>query len=144
MTDFMEQARAMRNGVLWQSNSSVQVIAAALRENYERGLEHAASIAEKERMEGVPPIGQMTEREIEIVEATCRVTAESIAQKIRDAIGKARERGLDEAAKIVDEWLDTGTMLLRAGEMTAQELRTAKAVVTAIAASIHRLKEARS
>lgn len=42
----------------------------------------------------------------------------------------------EDAAKIADEWNITQTLLLRAGEMTAQERRSVKAVVTAIAAAI--------
>lgn len=48
---------------------------------------------------------------------------------------------LERAAKVAEEWLSHGTMQLRAGEMTAQELRTAKAVVSAICATIRALKE---
>lgn len=46
MTDFMEQARSLRNTVLWQSNSSVALMASLLRQAYERGLEDAAKVAE--------------------------------------------------------------------------------------------------
>lgn len=46
MTDFMEHARALRQNVLWQSNSSVEVIARVLRQAYERGLDDAAKVAE--------------------------------------------------------------------------------------------------
>lgn len=48
MTDFMSKAHALRNAVNWNSNSSVEVIAEALREEYERGLEDAARVAEGE------------------------------------------------------------------------------------------------
>jgi hypothetical protein len=62
-------------------------------------------------------------------------------ETIADALRHAYERGLEDAAKLADEWSNTGTMLLRAGEMTAQEKRTAKSIVLAIAAAIRALKE---
>lgn len=57
---------------------------------------------------------------------------------------EARQQALEEAAKIVDEWRNRQTMLLRAGEMSADERRTALAVVVHIAAAIRqRAKETR-
>jgi len=47
---------------------------------------------------------------------------------------------LDErqrCVKIVHEWLNVSTMLMRAGEMTLQEKRTALAIVAAISVAIH-------
>lgn len=64
-------------------------------------------------------------------------------EQIGDALRQAYERGLEDAAKVADEWSDTGTMLLRAGEMTAQEKRTAKAIVTSVATAIRQMKETR-
>lgn len=48
--------------------------------------------------------------------------------------------GLEMAAKRVEEWLDTPALLLACGEMTAQEIRTAKAVLKQRAAAIRSLK----
>ena len=42
----------------------------------------------------------------------------------------------ERCAKIAEEWMDQSTMKLRAGEMTAQELRTSRAVVAAISRAI--------
>lgn len=42
---------------------------------------------------------------------------------------EANEKSL---VRIIDEWLHTPTLLLRAGEMTAQEIRTVKAVLEAV------------
>jgi hypothetical protein len=52
--------------------------------------------------------------------------------KVQAAVRAERER----CAKIADQWLDSPTMRLRAGKMTAQEIRSVKAVVTSIAAVI--------
>lgn len=46
---------------------------------------------------------------------------------------------VESAVKLVDEWLDTPMMKLRAGEMTAQESRTVKAVLSALRKSIQEL-----
>lgn len=40
---FMEKARELRNGVLWTSNSSIQIIAAALSTSHREGFEEAAA-----------------------------------------------------------------------------------------------------
>ena len=56
------------------------------------------------------------------------------ADSVRIGVEVERER----AADLAEQWLDTETMKLRAGEMTAQEVRTVKAVVTAIALGICR------
>lgn len=42
MTDFMSKAHALRNAVNWNSNSSVEVIAEALRVAYEDGIDDTA------------------------------------------------------------------------------------------------------
>ena len=47
MTDFMSKAHALRNAVNWNSNESVEVIAAALREARAEGLEEAAKAADE-------------------------------------------------------------------------------------------------
>ena len=39
---------------------------------------------------------------------------------------------VDRITEIVNKWTDSGHILLHAGEMTAQELRSVKAVVSAI------------
>ena len=51
---------------------------------------------------------------------------------LENAVAVERER----CAKIAGEWLHGPTLLLRAGEMTAQEKRTCLAVVAAICCAI--------
>lgn len=50
--------------------------------------------------------------------------------------GRAFER--ERAARIADDWRQPETLRLRAGEMTAQEIRTAQAVAAAISREIRR------
>ena len=57
---------------------------------------------------------------------------ELVAECIRAGVEQERAR----CAKIADEWLSGQTMVLRAGEMTAQEKRTALAVVAHISTAI--------
>lgn len=56
----------------------------------------------------------------------------------RDAQMRAegRKEGMREAAGMVSQWCKADELLLRAGEMTAQELRTAKAVAGGIERTI--------
>lgn len=44
--------------------------------------------------------------------------------------------GMARAAAAADQWTKPGELLLKCGEMTAQEMRTAKAVADGIAAAI--------
>ena len=67
-----------------------------------------------------------------------RDTAAAVLAAVTPMIEAA---ALERAAKVVEEWLSHGTMQLRAGEMTAQELRTAKAIASAIHDGIRALKE---
>jgi hypothetical protein len=46
-----------------------------------------------------------------------------------------------KAVALVDEWLHVPTLKLRAGEMTAQESRTVKAVLTSLRKSIQALDQ---
>ena len=62
-------------------------------------------------------------------------------RRMRDEITKARQRGLEEAAEIVDRWSNRQELLLRCGEMTVQELRTAVAVAKGIATMIRQRGE---
>lgn len=55
-----------------------------------------------------------------------------------DAIRRA---AIEECAKVADAWKRADEIQLRAGEMTAQELRSVKAVVNSIAAMIRSLSE---
>lgn len=55
-----------------------------------------------------------------------------VADSLKIGIATERQR----CVEIVDAWLDSQTMLLRAGEMTAQEQRTVKSVVAAISRDI--------
>ncbi len=49
---------------------------------------------------------------------------------------EGRKEGMREAAGMVSQWCKADELLLRAGEMTAQELRTAKAVAGGIERTI--------
>lgn len=49
-------------------------------------------------------------------------------------------RAFERAAKKAEEWTRADHIRLHAGEMTAQEMRTAQAVARGIAASIRDLK----
>lgn len=62
------------------------------------------------------------------------VTPEEKAQAAAHDLGW--EGAMEFAAGIVDKWTEAGHLLLHAGEMTAQELRTVQAVVRAIAAEL--------
>lgn len=59
-----------------------------------------------------------------------------MARAILPIIRAAVEREREECALIADDWRKPSVALMRAGEMTAQELRTVTAVATAIASSI--------
>jgi hypothetical protein len=68
------------------------------------------------------------------------MSAEAIHEQQLKMVGEALKIGIeterDRCAKIASEWLHGPTMLLRAGEMTLQEKRTAMAVVAAIYVAI--------
>jgi len=73
----------------------------------------------------------------------CGVTCDH-ARAIEDAQIVApmiKAAALEEAAKVAAIWLSAGEIQLRAGEMTAQELRVAKAVAKAIHGGIRALKQ---
>lgn len=74
-----------RQAVTWEglADAAISIIRPAV-------LEEAAKVADAERMTGVPPLFQWTQREIEIAEATCKVTSQSIASTIR-ALAKEGE-----------------------------------------------------
>lgn len=57
---------------------------------------------------------------------------DQIADVLSTAIRAATEAERQRCAKITSEWLSGPTMVLRAGEMTAQEKRTALAIVASI------------
>ncbi len=59
------------------------------------------------------------------------------------SLAEARRLALEEAAKAADQWGKHQEILLRCGEMTAQELRTAVAVANGIAAAIRALSVAK-
>jgi hypothetical protein len=65
----------------------IQLMNESLDAGYKLGFaacrEAAAKIADNERMTGIPPVGQWSEREIEIAEKTVIVTGRSIAAAIR-------------------------------------------------------------
>lgn len=56
------------------------------------------------------------------------------------ALSAVRDEVLEEAAKRGDAWDSPSALRLAAGEMTAQELRTARAVARGIAAAIRSMK----
>ena len=62
-----------------------------------------------------------------------------VVKRLDDLGWVPRTKLVESAVNLVDEWLDTPTMKLRAGEMTAQESRTVKAVLTALRKSIQEL-----
>ena len=55
---------------------------------------------------------------------------------IREAEAAGEARGRAAHLSIISEWLDVGMLKLRAGELSAQEIRTVIAVLTAIAAAV--------
>ena len=58
------------------------------------------------------------------------------ARAIREAEAAGEARGRAAHLSIISEWLDVGMLKLRAGELSAQEIRTVIAVLTAIAAAV--------
>lgn len=62
---------------------------------------------------------------------------ETKAQDARVKRARVDERG--RAARIADDWSKADVIRLRAGEMPAQEMRTAQAVARGIAAAIRGL-----
>jgi len=80
------------------------------------------------RSKGWPTLGNAAADRIE------ELTAE------RDALAKALERVRAEeqeaCAKVAEQWTKAGEILLRAGEMTTQELNAAQAVARAILTAI--------
>jgi len=65
---------------------------------------------------------------------------EERAERAEAALATARNGALEEAAAAADQWKRHQDVLLRCGEMTAQEMRTALAVAGGIAAAIRALK----
>lgn len=61
------------------------------------------------------------------------------ANAIRDK--RIRAEALEETAAMLDAWGKPATLKLSAGEMTAQELRTVKAVLCSASARIRALKD---
>lgn len=57
------------------------------------------------------------------------------AARVR-SVASAAEGERERCAVIAEKWTTSGHILLHAGEMTAQELRSVKAVAKAIAAEI--------
>jgi hypothetical protein len=62
-----------------------------------------------------------------------------LADNLGAALTAAYNEGVADAVKVVDEW--KRDLKLRAGEMTAGEERTARAVLGAVSAAIWRLKK---
>jgi hypothetical protein len=60
-------------------------------------------------------------------------------EALRAQIASIRDETLEEAAKRGDAWDSPSALRLMAGEMTAQEMRTARAVARGIAAAIRAL-----
>lgn len=60
-----------------------------------------------------------------------------------DEVRGIRDEALEEAAKRGDAWDNPSSLRLAAGEMTAQELRTARAVARGITTAIRSLKGGR-
>lgn len=64
---------------------------------------------------------------------------EALRDQIHRATREAYARGTEDAARVAEAWLKSGRIQLHAGEMTAQELRSVKAVVSAISKSVRSL-----
>ena len=64
------------------------------------------------------------------------------AEELAALLSPARDEALEEAAQRADSWTKPDVVKLAAGEMTAQELRTAIAVAKGIAAAIRARKSA--
>lgn len=60
---------------------------------------------------------------------------------LRAGQSSIRADALEEAAKVAEKWSTAQALRLACGEMTAQELRTALAVVNGIVSRIRALKE---
>lgn len=69
---------------------------------------------------------------MELLPSEIALVCGAMASTTAAAVKAERER----CAGLADQWSKTGDLLLRCGEMTAQELRTAKAVANGIAAAI--------
>ena len=65
-----------------------------------------------------------------------------LAKAVAALLSPARDEALEEAAQRADSWTKPDVVKLAAGEMTAQELRTAIAVAKGIAAAIRARKSA--
>lgn len=63
-----------------------------------------------------------------------------VAELIRQSELRAYQRGVEDAASLADEWTDPQALKLAAGEMTAQEERTALAVASGLGRRIRNLK----
>ena len=74
------------------------------------------------------------EQVADVSETQDKIMDEPSEGKVRLAVKAERQR----CAKIADGWRSPATVSLRAGEMTAQEMRTAQAVALAIATAIRR------
>lgn len=53
---------------------------------------------------------------------------------------KGYSLAISHATALVKSWTDTDVLLLKSGDMTAQEIRTVKAVLNAILRSLHSMR----
>lgn len=58
-----------------------------------------------------------------------------------ELVQEIRNDALEEAARVADRWAIPSYMKLKAGEMSAQEVRTAKAIASGIASEISAIKK---
>lgn len=66
-------------------------------------------------------------------------TTQPADEKAMETVNAVRRRALQDAHAVIEEWFRPGEMKLRAGEMTAQEARTARAILASIMGSIKHL-----
>jgi hypothetical protein len=64
----------------------------------------------------------------------------TIAKTLETGTAAVRAETVEQCAKINEEWMKADALLLACGEMSAQEIRTVKAVLAARAAAIRSLK----
>ena len=67
---------------------------------------------------------------------------EALATATQNVIAQAMERAFEVAALQAEKWKQPSYLKLHAGEMTAQEMRTALAVAGGIAAQLRALAKA--
>lgn len=152
----------VNGGITKEENEALsKLVSSALFQNFSTREEYSGWLIERGGTGGAPieyvrTFNEWTLNASDALRFHCKENAEDVVGIFYDEVdglrvaehlwsdGKrmassTREEGLKEAAKIADFWTKPNNVRLQAGEMTAQEMRTVIAVVTAIRDTIRAL-----